>query len=133
MISMLRESIGFLAYVIANSPAELWPLLLALAGSIAFTQVVKQQFISPACNDRKTARICQIVAVISGFAITAIVMPTPALLVAGAIIGAASPVVYFIGVRVISMRWPVVREWLSQNSTSSPGDSCNEQQKGRID
>lgn len=114
MIQLLRDSWDFLVHVVTTSPAELWPLLLALAGSITFTQAVKKTVLPPGMSDLAVKRWCQVVAVLSGFAITALVMPTRAAIVAGTIIGAASPFVYYIGVRLIGLKWPATREWLSQ-------------------
>lgn len=114
MIQMLRDSWDFLVHMADTSPAQLWPLLLALAGSITFTQMVKKVVIPPGCSDLATKRWCQLTAILSGFLITLLVMPDRAVLVAGTVVGAASPFVYFIGVRIIGVRWPVTREWLSQ-------------------
>ena len=114
MIALLRESWDFLAHVVATSPAQLWPLLLALVGSITFTQAVKKDVIPPSCSDRATARWCQLTAVLSGMLITYLVMPDRPVLVAGTIVGAASPFLYYVGVRIIGARWPITREWLSQ-------------------
>lgn len=114
MIDLLRSSWDLLVHMATTSPAGLWPMLLALAGSITFTQITKKVVLAQTCSDLATARICQIVAILSGFTITALVMPTRAAIVAGTIAGAASPFVYYIGVRVIGWKWPQTREWLSQ-------------------
>ena len=114
MIDMIRSSWDFLVHMIETSPAQLWPLLLALAGSITFTQIAKKLVVSPTCSDLEGKRWCQFIAVASGFTITSIVMPDRVVIVAGTIVGAASPFVYYIGVRLIGLKWPFTREWLSQ-------------------
>jgi hypothetical protein len=114
MIDLLRSSWDLLVHMATTSPAGLWPMLLALAGSITFTQIVKKLVVPPTCSDLATKRWCQIVAILSGFCITILVMPTVAAVVAGTIVGAASPFIYYIGVRVIGWKWPATREWLSQ-------------------
>jgi hypothetical protein len=114
VIDLIRSSWDLLVHMATTSPAGLWPMLLALAGSITFTQIVKKLVVPPTCSDLATKRWCQIVAILSGFTITALTMPTAAALVAGTIVGAASPFIYYIGVRVIGLKWPATREWLSQ-------------------
>lgn len=114
MITLLRDSWDLLTHIATTSPAALWPLLLALAGSITFTQIVKKLVMPPSCSDLATKRWCQLVAILSGFVITILVMPTVAAVVAGTIVGAASPFVYYVSVRVIGLKWPQTREWLSQ-------------------
>lgn len=115
MIELLTGAWDAFLHVVQTSPAELWPLLLALVGSITLTQVAKRLAIPATWSDLRKARASQLVAVVTGFAISAIVMPTRAVLVAGFIIGAMSPFVYFVGVRVIGMKWPATREWLSNS------------------
>lgn len=118
MIQLIRDSWDAVLYVCVTSPAALWPLLLALIGSIALTQVVKKLAIPPDWSDLATARCCQLVALLSGMAITAILMPTRVVMVAGFVIGLMSPFVYYIGVRIVGLKWPVTREWLSQTPSS---------------
>lgn len=115
MIQLIRDSWDALVHICETSPAALWPLLLALVGSIALTQVAKKLAIPASWSDLSKARTCQLIAVLSGMAITAFLMPTRLVLVAGFVIGLCSPFVYFVLVRVIGLKWPQTREWLSNS------------------
>lgn len=115
MIELITGSWDACMHIVQTSPAALWPLLLALVGSVALTQVVKKLAIPPEWSDLSKARVCQLVAVLSAMAITAFVMPTRMVLVAGFVIGLCSPFAYYLGVRLIGLKWPVAREWLSNS------------------
>jgi len=117
VIQLIRDSWDAVLYVCTTSPAALWPLLLALAGSIVFTQAVKQ-WIPERWTYRQRRFTAQFVAFLSAVLIVLFTMPTRLVIIAGAIIGVASPVIYFVAVRLIGMKWPFVREWLSQDAVS---------------
>ena len=117
MIELLRNSWDLAVYVISTSPNGLWPLVLALIGSALFTQRVK--FYIPACWPARMRTACaQGVAFMTALAIVLALWPTPNGLVAGFCIGLASPTIYAIAVRLIGLRWPAIRDILSQDPES---------------
>lgn len=114
MIDFLRACWDLLVHIASTSPAGAWPLLLALVGSALITQRVK--FWTPYEWPARSRALCaQAAAFISALAIVLVLWPTRNGIVAGICIGIASPVLYAITVRAIGLRWPWVRDLLSQD------------------
>lgn len=114
MIELARSIWDFAVYVLATSPAGVWPLVLAMIGSGLITQRVK--YWSPIeWPAKQRALFAQLTAFTSALGIVWILWPTPLGFVAGGCIGIASPVVYAITVRLIGLRWPWMRDLLSQD------------------
>lgn len=114
MIKFVRDVWDLVVHVFATSPAGAWPLLLALIGSALITQRVK--FWTPFGWPQQARALCaQATAFVSALGIVLALWPTRTGIVAGICIGIASPVLYAITVRAIGMRWPWVRDLLSQD------------------
>ena len=114
MIDLARQLWDLLVHVMSTSPAGAWPLVLAMVGSGLITQRVK--FWSPMTWPAKSrALFAQLTAFTSALGIVWVLWPTPIGFVAGGCIGICSPVVYAIAVRLIGMRWPWMRDLLSQD------------------
>ena len=114
MAAFLRECWDLLVYVIGTSPAGVWPLVLAFVGSALITQRVKF-WIPFNWPGRVREALAQATAFWSAVAIVWLLWPTRSGLIAGVCIGIASPVLYAITVRAVGMRWPWLRDLLSQD------------------
>lgn len=119
MTAFLRECWDLLVYVVGTSPAGLWPLVLAMVGSGLFTQRVKF-YIPPQWPPHLRSLAAQGVAFMTALGIVLALWPTPTGLAAGFCIGLASPTVYAITVRLIGLKWPEVRDILSQDPEARP-------------
>lgn len=110
----LRAAWDLCVHIMSTSPAGLWPLVLAMVGSALITQRVK--FWTPMRWSASNRALCaQATAFCSALGIVIALWPTRHGIIAGACIGVASPTLYAITVRVIGMRWPWVRDLLSQD------------------
>jgi hypothetical protein len=114
MTEFLRECWDLLVYVVGTSPAGLWPLFLALLGSALFTQHVKF-YIPSQWPPKMRSLAAQGVAFMTALGIVLALWPTPNGLAAGFCIGLASPTVYAVAVRLIGLKWPQIRDLLSQD------------------
>lgn len=119
MTDFIRECWDLMVYVLGTSPNGLWPLVLAMLGSALLTQRVK--FYIPERWAPKLRSLCaQGVAFLSALGIVLALWPTPTGLAAGFCIGLASPTTYAVAVRCIGLKWPEIRDILSQDPEARP-------------
>jgi hypothetical protein len=112
MIEFLKACWDFLRHVTETAPTAFWPLIVGLLFSALLTQ--KFKFALPLSWPTRTrASITQAVAMLSGFGATYALWPTLAGAFSGAIVGMASPTCYYIFVRVLGTKYPVLRDILS--------------------
>lgn len=110
---MLREAFDFLVHVANNAPAGFWPLIVGLCFSALVTQRAKF-YVRPELPERTRAFIAQTVAFVTGLGSTWSLWPDRYGFFCGVIVGIASPTLYAIVVRVIGLKWPAVRDLLSE-------------------
>lgn len=114
MIQLLADAWKLLMDVFTSAPLGLWTMLLAFLGSALITQRAK--FWLPVSWDPYVrAALTQSIAFWSALGITFLLWPMRIGLIAGGIIGIASPTLYAITVRLIGKRWPDLRDLLSQD------------------
>ena len=114
MIALLSDAWALLLRVLESAPLGLWTLVLACCTSALLTQRAK--FWLP-IRWSKASRLLltQGIAFWSALAVTWALWPTRPGLIAGCCIGIASPTLYAVTVRLIGLRWPAIRDLLSQD------------------
>ena len=115
MIEFLTSAWAFVLSVINGAPLGFWTLLLAFLVSALVTQRIKF-WLPPEWSQRRRTAVTQGIAFWTALAVTWELWPEPIGLLAGVCVGIASPVLWAILVRLIGIRWPAIRDLLSQDT-----------------
>lgn len=114
MIQFFIDAWHFLMEVLSTAPLGFWTVLLSFFGSALLTQRAKF-WLPIEWTERARALLTQSIAFWSALVITWLLWPTTIGLIAGGCVGIASPTMYAILVRVIGLKWPDLRDLLSQD------------------
>jgi hypothetical protein len=119
MIDAILQTIGTaadtIAHVLSVIPMQAWAMLLGLAASALITQRAKF-WIPIEWNPMLRTFLCQTIAFVVAVVVVWLIWPSVVGFVAAVCIGIASPTLYAITVRLIGMRWPALRDLLSQDT-----------------
>lgn len=102
----------FLVHVAATAPPAFWPLIVGLLVSSLSAQRFKF-WLPLRWSVRKRALMTQAVAFWTGLGCTWSLWPDRYGMFCGVIVGIAAPTLWAIGVRLIGLKWPSVRDLLS--------------------
>jgi len=101
-------------HIVTNTPEGVWPMILAFLCSVLVTQRVK--FYLPLdWHPEWRHLLTQGIAFWAAFIPGVLLWHSLSGLVAIACVGMASPTAYAIVIRLVGMRWPWLREYLSQD------------------
>lgn len=115
MIEFLTSAWNLALAIFNGAPLGMWTLLLAFLGSALLTQRAKF-WLPIEWTPRTRAAVSQALAFWTAVAITWALWPVRIGLIAGACVGIASPTLYAVSVRLIGIRWPSLRDVLSQDT-----------------
>ena len=104
----------FLVHVVKTAPVAFWPCIVGFLIASIGTQWLKFM-LREEWNKHLRASLSALMAFCLGFATTFVLWPTLYGGFAAAITGMAAPTVYAVGVRLIGLKWPAVRDLLSQD------------------
>ena len=114
MIETVTAAWDALMHVLNTAPMGLWSLLLSLLFSGLVTQWLKfyVPIEWPAPRRAGTVRLLAFFLAVTPMFF---MWPTAVGIMCGAIIGVISPVAYAVSVRLIGLKWPAIRDLLSQD------------------
>ena len=110
----------FLIHVVSTAPIAFWPMIVGFLMSAIGTQWLKFM-LKEELNRHLRASLCALMAFVIGFSTTLVLWPTVYGAFAGMITGMAAPTCYAVCVRLIGIKWPAVRDLLSQDVRTEKG------------
>lgn len=110
----MNETWDFLVHVVQSAPTAFWPMIVGFLMASIGTQWLKFM-LKEELNKYLRASLSTLIAFVIGFTTTLVLWPTVYGAFAAAITGMAAPTVYAITVRVIGIKWPAIRDLLSQD------------------
>ncbi len=124
-----RAIVDFIAYVASLAPPVVWPALLGALFAMAVTEAVKRRYVRRQPWDKqKRDDFLHSFGFWTGFGATwtlwIMAEPTFKQRVYGGfwavIVGIATPALWGAAVRLVGMRWPTVRDYLSSDTQETP-------------
>lgn len=104
----------FIVHLVQTAPPAFWPMIVGFLMASIGTQWLKF-LLHEEMNRNLRASLSALIAFVIGFGTTFVLWPTVYGAFSACITGMAAPTVYAITVRLIGMKWPGIRDLLSQD------------------